>query len=153
LKTLLAATMLAAFALVAIPAAAASAGTGGSGGVCFDCDPPKPPAGEPEPTDGVLTLRQLRQLTRDVGFAKPRLAAAIAMAESSGDTQAVGHNRKPRSTDRGLFQINSRWHFEVSDRCAFDARCNAEAALRISEGGRDWHQWSTWHNGAYKAYL
>lgn len=121
-----------------------------SGGVCFDC---KPPAGGPAPADGVLSLRQLRALTRDVGFVKPRRAAAIAMAESSGRVRAVGRNRKPRSTDRGLFQINSRWHLEVSNACAFDARCNAEAAYRISDGGRDWSQWTTWHSGAYKAYL
>ncbi|HEX6115635.1 MAG TPA: transglycosylase SLT domain-containing protein [Solirubrobacterales bacterium] len=149
LKLPVAAIALAVLAL-AIPASASAA----DGGVCFDCKPDEPEAEQtPTPGDEQLTLRGLRALARDVGFKKPKLAAAIAMAESSGDPLAVGHNRKPRSTDRGLFQINSRWHAEVSDRCAFDARCNAEAALRISDGGRDWRQWSTWHSGAYKAYL
>ncbi|MGI8462055.1 MAG: hypothetical protein ACR2OC_10535 [Solirubrobacterales bacterium] len=53
----------------------------------------------------------------------------------------------------GLFQINLRWHPEVSNRCAFDAGCNAREAFRISDGGRDWRQWSTWHSRAFEAYL
>ena len=139
---------LAAFLFLASPALA------GDGGICFDCEPPKPV--EPEVTAEVLTLRELRALARDVGFHKPKVAAAIAMAESSGVVRAVNKNplRKPDySVDRGLFQINSYWHPEVSRRCAFDARCNAEAAFEISDGGRNWRQWTTWHSGAYKAYL
>jgi hypothetical protein len=154
-KCLVAVLALACLAL-ALPAASASAA--GTGGICADCDEPDEPGRPdaeqtPTPGDDQLSLRQLRRLTRDLGFRKPRVAAAIAMAESSGDPLAVGINRKPRSRDRGLFQINSRWHPEVSDRCAFDVRCNAEEAYRISEGGRDWRPWSTWHNGAYKQYL
>ncbi len=129
---------------MAVPSAASA----GDGGICAGCEPSG--AG-----DGgeVLSLTELRALTRELGFAKPKVAAAIAMAESAGDPSAVGKNRKPRSFDRGLFQINSRWHAEVSDRCAYDAQCNAREALRISDGGRNWRQWSTWHNEAYKAYL
>jgi hypothetical protein len=133
---------------------AASPALAGSGGVCFDCEKPEP--AEPEVTAEVLTLRELRALSRDVGFRRPKVAAAIAMAESSGVVRAVNRNplRKPDySVDRGLFQINSYWHPEVRKSCAFDARCNAEEAYRISDGGRDWRQWTTWHSGAYKAYL
>ena len=154
LKLLLAAFALALFAL-AIPAAASAA----HGGVCFDCDPDKPDKPGPEaeetptPAPSQYTRRDLRSLARDVGFKDPKMAAAIALAESSGDPLAVGVNKKPRSKDRGLFQINDRWHPEVTDRCAFDPRCNAEAALEISNGGRDWTPWSTWHNGAYKQFL
>ena len=145
-NVLLGATVLATLVVLASSGTA----TAGNGGVCFEC---KPAAGGPDPADGILSLRELRALTRKVGFVRPRVAAAIAMAESSGRVRAVGRNRKPRSIDRGLFQINSRWHLEVSNACAFDARCNAEAAYRISEGGRDWRQWTTWHSGAYRAYL
>jgi hypothetical protein len=140
----------------AIPAASASAA---HGGVCFECETDKPDKPGPEaeetptPAPSQYTRRDLRRLTRELGFRKPRIAAAIALAESSGDPRAVGVNKKPRSRDRGLFQINDRWHPEVSDRCAFDARCNAEAAYEISKGGRDWTPWSTWHNGAYKQFL
>lgn len=142
--------LLAAMLPAVVAAVQAGPATAGTGGVCFDCEAP---AVEPDPAGEVLSLRELRALTREVGFAKPRVAAAIAMAESSGRVRAVGRNRKPRSKDRGLFQINSRWHLEVSNACAFNARCNAEAAYRISEGGRDWRQWTTWHTGAYRPYL
>jgi hypothetical protein len=145
-KFILAATV-ALVVLVAVPAGAAA----GNGGICAGC-PPAGGGGGDEAGE-VLSLAELRSLTRRIGFAKPRVAAAIAMAESAGDSQAIGRNRRPRSTDRGLFQINSRWHAEVSDRCAFVARCNAREAFRISDGGRDWRQWSTWHNEAYEAYL
>jgi len=153
-KLLVAATF--AVLALAIPAAPVWAA---DGGVCADCDAGKPDDPGPEadqtptPAQSQYTRRDLRNLAREVGFRKPKVAAAIAMAESSGDPRAVGVNRKPRSRDRGLFQINDRWHPEVSDRCAFDARCNAEAAYEISKGGRDWRQWSTWHNGAYKEFL
>ena len=139
---------LAVFLIAASPALA------GDGGVCFDCEKPEPV--EPDVAEEVLSLRELRQLAREVGFHRPKVAAAIAMAESSGAVRATNRNplRKPSfSVDRGLFQINSYWHPEVSKRCAFDARCNAEEALRISEGGRNWRQWTTWHTGAYRAYL
>jgi hypothetical protein len=153
LKITVAAAALALLAF-ALPATASAAG---HGGVCFECDEPDKPGPEaeetPTPDPSQYTLRDLRRLTRQLGFKKPKVAAAIAMAESSGDPAAVGVNRKPKSKDRGLFQINDRWHPEVTNRCAFDARCNAEEALRISEGGRDWTQWSTWHNGAYKQFL
>jgi hypothetical protein len=154
LKLTVAADALALLGL-AIPSAASAA----HGGVCFECEPEKPDKPGPEaeetptPTPSQYTRRDLRQLTRELGFRKPKVAAAIAMAESSGDPLARGENRKPRSTDRGLFQINDRWHPEVTDKCAYDARCNAEAAYEISKGGRDWTPWSTWHNGAYEQFL
>ena len=59
-------------------------------------------------------------------------AVAVAWAESRGDTKAKGYNSN--SVDRGLWQINNYWHRDVSDSCAFDAACNAKAAVRISSG-------------------
>jgi hypothetical protein len=137
-------------------AVSASPAFAGDGGVCFECDPkpvePKPPAGDALFPGDQLSLPELRKFTRQIGFAKPRLAAAIAMAESAGYARAKNRNG-PGSIDRGLFQINSYWHPEVSKRCAFDPVCNAEEALRISEGGRDWRQWSTWHNQSYQQWM
>jgi len=150
--TLILAALGALLVLIVVPSFALAA----TGGVCAECDDGAGGDGE-EGAGGAnsqLSLAELRGLARRVGFAKPTVAAAIAMAESSGQVRAINRNPKPRrSVDRGLFQINSRWHPEVSRRCAFEARCNARAALRISDGGRDWRQWTTWHSHAYEAYL
>lgn len=69
-------------------------------------------------------------------------AAAIAWAESHGDTHARGVN-SDGSVDRGLFQINSKAHPEVTDAVAYSAHGAAVAAYAISKGGTDWSPWST----------
>lgn len=85
------------------------------------------------------------------------MAIAIALAESGGNTAARGVNRSRSgatlSVDRGLWQINNVYHKEVDDACAFDANCSAGAAYRISNRGTDWRPWSTYGNGAYRAYM
>ncbi|MEV4313489.1 FG-GAP-like repeat-containing protein [Actinocrispum sp. NPDC049592] len=78
-------------------------------------------------------------------------AVAVAMAESRCDPAARGSN--PGSVDRGLWQINDKYHPEVSDACAYNAQCNANAAYRISDRGTDWTQWSTYENETYKQFL
>jgi hypothetical protein len=52
-----------------------------------------------------------------------------------------------------LWQINSYWHPEVSDSCAYDCQCNANSALVISSYGSSWTQWTTFQTGAYVQYL
>lgn len=86
------------------------------------------------------------------------MAVAIAWAESGLNSDAVGENRDPvthlvTSRDRGLWQINDYWHPDVSDACAFDPTCNAQAMSRISSNGNNWNPWSTYLNGAYQRYL
>lgn len=102
-----------------------------------------------------LSIHNLIELCRSVGFTEAQIpmAVAIALAESGGDPLATNQaGNTPPSTDRGLWQINSYWHNEVSDHCAFDPVCCAREALRIS-GGANWSQWSTFGNGAYKQFL
>jgi hypothetical protein len=77
-------------------------------------------------------------------------AVEVGMAESSCVPSATGDNGT--SLDRGLWQINNYYHSEVSDACAYNAQCNADAAYRISSGGTSWSQWSTYNNGAYLNY-
>jgi hypothetical protein len=95
-----------------------------------------------------------------VHFKKDRavVAVAVGMAESYCEKDAVGHNPPTSgcpngSDDRGLWQINSCYHPEVSDHCAFKPTCNARAAKRISDHGRDWSPWSAFNSGAYRQYL
>jgi hypothetical protein len=72
-------------------------------------------------------------------------AISVALAESGGRTDAVNVNGdKWKSRDRGLFQINSHWHPEVSDAQAFDPKAATAAAYKISHAGADWSAWSTW---------
>lgn len=75
------------------------------------------------------------------------MAAAIAMAESSGNPQAQNGNRDG-SVDRGLFQINSVWGAMSS----FDLASNIRAAISISSNGQNWGPWSTFQNGAYRQF-
>lgn len=73
------------------------------------------------------------------------IAIAIAHAESRGVTNAFNpeSNNRDGGNDRGLWQINDKFHPEVTDAQAFDPYAAARAAHRISQGGRDWSQWAT----------
>lgn len=107
-----------------------------------------------------LTGVQVAQLAEQVGVPSGQLVTcvAIAWAESGLRTDATGINPGPRpgtiaSKDRGLWQINDYWHPDVSDTCAYDATCNAQAMYRISNHGTNWNPWSTFTNGAYQRYI
>ncbi|HUY75983.1 MAG TPA: hypothetical protein VMV29_04390, partial [Ktedonobacterales bacterium] len=104
----------------------------------------------------ILTLDQARAFAQAAGFSGPSLSIvlAIAQAESGLNTQATngpGDNTPP-SIDRGVLQLNSFWHAEVPDACAFDPACAFTAAWTISGGGAHW-PWSTYSNGAYLKYM
>jgi hypothetical protein len=95
----------------------------------------------------VLTAPQIAQYAYNAGFRGDGLvwSIAVAEAESGGNTTARNVNSDPeRTTDRGLWQLNSKWHSEVSDAQADDPASAAAAAFRISAGGRSWAQWSTY---------
>lgn len=98
-----------------------------------------------------LTAAQIAAYAHGAGFRGTALrnAVAVALAESNGDTTAVGVNSdRWRSRDRGLWQINDHWHRNVSDAEAFNPTTAARHTYRISSGGRDWSPWSTWKNGS-----
>ncbi len=86
------------------------------------------------------------------------VAVAVGMAESYCRKDATGHNPPTSgcphgSDDRGLWQINSCYHSEVSDHCAYKPTCNARAAKHISDHGKDWSPWSAYGSGAYRQFL
>lgn len=104
---------------------------------------------------GSLSNTSLVSILKAAGFEGEglRKAYAIAMAESGGRADARGVNKDSRHTvDRGLFQINSYWHREVTDAQAYNAVEAAKAAFRISGGGTNWSQWSTMGGDRYKKY-
>lgn len=103
-----------------------------------------------------LSAAQIAQYAAAAGFKGTALrnAVAVALAESGGDTRAVGVNSdKWRSRDRGLWQINSHWHPDVTDALAFNPATAARAAYRISSGGTNWSPWSVWKNGAAQTQM
>lgn len=69
------------------------------------------------------------------------VALCIAGAESGWRPDAVNVN-DDGSRDRGIFQINSRWHPDVPDDEAFNPRANALHAYRLSAGGDDRSAWA-----------
>ena len=147
-------TALVGILVVSVPASAGTRPNGviESGVAPADCHPGSVIAGDH------LSDDDLAAVARNAGFPDGddnlATAIAVALAESNGWTQAVLTNSDAYcSRDRGLWQINDHWHPEVTDAQAFDPNQNAAAAYRISSGGTNWTQWSTYKNGSYKAFL
>jgi hypothetical protein len=93
------------------------------------------------------------------------IAVAVCVAESGGQptiyycdgTGTVAYyppvHCPTGSYDRGLWQINSKYHPDVTDSCAFRAQCNADAAYRISDQGTDFAPWAVYDTDLYAQYL
>lgn len=97
-----------------------------------------------------MDLAQLQALAASVGFPDPNLAAAVAMAESGGNPNAVGDLNLGRSI--GLWQINLAAHPNYDEAGLLDPTTNAQAAFEISRGGTTWTPWTTYRTGAYLRY-
>jgi hypothetical protein len=113
------------------------------------------------PTGGTLTMEQLVGIAKGAGFSDDNavIAAAIAMAESGGNSNA--HNPKPPDNSYGLWQINMigdlgparRQQYGLSsNEQLFDPVTNAKIAFRIS-GGSNFSPWTTYTGGKYKSHL
>lgn len=108
-------------------------------------------------------MASLMSILKQAGFRGEglRMAYAIAMAESSGN--AYSHNTNARTGDNsyGLFQINmiggmgperrKRYGLKSNDDL-FDPLTNARVAYAMSNGGKNWHPWTTYTKGYYKTY-
>jgi hypothetical protein len=96
-----------------------------------------------------LTRQALLAIATKAGFPDPKLASAIALAESGGVPGAV--LRSSREYSVGLWQINTLVHpFSVES--MKDPLRNAQAAFFISRGGSDWKPWSAYKSGAYRKF-
>lgn len=87
----------------------------------------------------VLTPDQIAELVTRYNFADRRTAIAVVLGESGGDPRAV--NREPGNIDRGLWQISSKWHPNVTDAQAFDVDWSTRYAHTLSSGGTDYNAW------------
>lgn len=103
----------------------------------------------------VYSAAQIAAIARQAGFPESAIptAVAVALAESSGDPMSHNTNRLTGDNSYGLWQINMidkmgperRAAFGISsNEQLFDPVTNAKAALRLSNGGKNWHPWSTY---------
>ena len=77
----------------------------------------------------------------DAGL-NPDEADKIIECESHWNTEAhkVNWDNK-KGLDRGLWQINTLFHPEVSNSCSYDYRCSTEEAIRIYKERGNWSAW------------
>lgn len=94
------------------------------------------------------------------------IMVAIALAESRGDSDAIGDKDRVNSKwdeSIGLFQIRSLKNpndpkFNEADKLRikdklFDPVYNAKAAYEISKKGKTWKDWTTFNEGTYKEFM
>lgn len=100
------------------------------------------------------------RLVLDAGFrAGPEAAVAVALiaAESGRVPDAVYVNgagsTAPGSRDRGLWQINSHWHPDVSDAEAFDPVISTKYALGMVRASGGFTPWAAFTKGAHLKFL
>jgi len=65
----------------------------------------------------------------------------LVQAESNFDQYAVNYNPRNNSFDRGLFQLNSKAHPEISKECAFSIKCSTKESLKLIKR-RGFKEWS-----------
>lgn len=88
-----------------------------------------------------LTMEQrIRRIAGEHDFRWPGYLVRLARCESKMDPTATNSNGK-YGTDRGLFQINNKYHPEVSDECAFSVRCATKWTMEMINNGEQ-HQWA-----------
>lgn len=106
--------------------------------------------------DAALSYNAVARIAHAAGVSctgeRIALAVAVARAESAHKPDARLVN-PGNGTDRGLWQINSKYHPNVSDACAYSPSCNARAMARISNGGRKWSPWWSWKNGKHRPFM
>lgn len=124
-----------------------------AGQVSNDTSPSNTSGKAPKPTGagGDYTFSELKQLWTAAGGnpGKATIAAAIAMAESSGDPEATDDDSNG-TVDKGLWQINSVHGGTLS---TYNVMGNARAAVQISDNGTNWKPWTTYTTGAYLNFM
>lgn len=109
---------------------------------------------------GNLSILQLWQLAKAAGFSGSDLiiAVAVALAESGGNTSAIGDRDipVPGAASLGLWQINTYYHPEFGPdfNTLLDPATNAAAAFSVYRAaGNSFTPWTTFKNGAYASFV
>lgn len=101
---------------------------------------------------GKMNASDISGYAQQAGFTGDDLtvAVAIALAESSGNPNAVGDNGQ----SIGLWQIYTTAHPEFNGWNLKDPAVNAQAAFSVYQAaGNSFMPWSTFKSGAYAQYL
>lgn len=121
----------------------------------------------PAPARVTLSYAQILKIALDAGFRRDgsgsvlgdsaHTITAIALAESGGDSQAVGPQTVSADA-RGLMQINMKAHGTavggpVTLDCAYTPACAMAFSYGLSQGGRKFTDWVVFTTGAYKSKL
>jgi hypothetical protein len=56
------------------------------------------------------------------------------------------HYNNDKTLDRGIWMLNSYWHEEISNECAFSLECSTKEAIRIIKQDKNYHQWHGFTN-------
>jgi hypothetical protein len=105
-----------------------------------------------------LSIKWSLALCHHARFRGERLISAVALmwAESGRYPEAWHQNTdddgKVTSTDRGLFQINDKWHPALTDAEAYKPIPNAEYASKISHRGQHFGPWAAYPGPRYLAF-
>jgi Lysozyme like domain len=116
----------------------------------------------------VLTHAQLEQLWILAGGSQATAdtAAAIAQAESGGDTTRINNTAYPKlpgyhppspgalpEYSVGLWQVNELAHPSYTTATLLSQIGNANAAVAISSGGASFSAWTTYTHNLYEKFL
>jgi hypothetical protein len=85
-------------------------------------------------------LQQCLILTKN--YPQQELLMNLIKHESRFDPAAV-HNNGKWGRDRGILQINNKYHHEVSDACAYDLKCSLDWGMWMIDSGHA-NEWSSY---------
>jgi len=94
----------------------------------------------PKEEDWAETAKYIIDQFKEEGKEATIEALIISYRESKWNKRALNDNGE-KGIDRGVWQINSKWHPNVKDECAFDVVCATREAKRI---WREWKGWTAW---------
>ncbi len=107
--------------------------------------------------DGALSYQAVARVAKTAGLTctgeRIAIAVAVAKAESGFRPTITNTAGNTHGIDRGLWQINSYWHPNVTAACAFSPSCNARAMVRISSSGTKWSPWWTFVHGKHRPFM
>lgn len=109
-----------------------------------------------------MNYKEIVSLAKDMGLndSRARIAAAIAMAESGGNPNAVVHDSDDDSY--GLWQINMkgtmgpdrrRKYGLPNNEALLDPRRNGMVMADLSQHGGNFSAWTTYTSGKYKQFV